>query len=735
MEQVLHVFVSLVYNAALLLALVLLFDSLTKTEVFAGNSSKIKVGLVLGVIVLGIMINPIVLRHGIVFDSRTVFFSVASMFFEPLSVLIAALMAAIYRLSLGGPGIYTGVSTIAASFAIGFLFRRLHHRWKKPYGFGEFYTLGLAVHASMILLMLLTPASMHREILKVIAPPALILFPFGTVLLGHLVNRRMQRYLEGKKLEHSESQYRLLTETANDIIFIRNPDDYIIFANKRAQDILGIDATDYYKVKSLQFVVPKYLEKAVRRQRENSIMAGSGENFVLEIVDKNGEHRMMESNYGTIWEEGVFKGVMVAARDVTERIKLEEARQRYAARLEIIKELDNMVLEINSFESSLEKASQMLQKLIPFDILSINIFEGELLEVVELIKPADRFAFFHKKQKHSYDHSYIPELIQKKDYIDAAGIETPISMPVRMRLEKDGIKSHLYNALFWHGEVLGFLWFSAFQEDAFNAEHLEIARDFAKQLALIFDHRKQMTQIQNYSQVLSKTVEDRTAQLNSALTELESFSYTVAHDLRSPLKMIQNYCDLLNEDYGEKLDTEGKKMLENISAIVNRSDKLIMELLDLASLNPRDLQKTDVDMETIVKDIVNSQDTKDFEIEYLALPKAWGDASLLRQVWQNFIENALKYTRNSPQKKLSIGTKLGDEGYIYYIKDTGMGFPSEKADSIFAPFERLHKREGIDGTGIGLAITKKIILFHGGDTWAESEVGSGSSFYFWLPMK
>ncbi|MDD3535417.1 MAG: ATP-binding protein [Candidatus Cloacimonetes bacterium] len=735
MEQIIQVFVSLVYNAALLLALVLLFDSLAQTEVFSGSISKMKVGLVLGAIALGIMLNPMKLHTGVVFDSRTVFFSVASMFFDPLSVVIAALMAAGFRLSLGGAGIYTGVSTIISSMGFGFLFRRLHHRWKKPYGFWEFYSLGIVVHISMVLLMNLTPPDMRSEIIRVIMLPALLLFPLGTVLLGHLVHRRLKRYEECKKMERSEAQYRLLAETSNDIIFIRDTDDYIIYANKRAQELMGISPEDYHKVKTLKFVAPAYLEETVRRQRINSTLAGEKELFILEVIDKYGEHRMMESNYGAIWEDGVFKGVMVAARDVTDRIKTEEARARYAARLEILKELDKMVLDVNSFENSLEKASKMLQKLIPFDILSVNKFQGEKLEIVELLKPAERFAFLHKNQKHAFDADIIAELGENKDYVEVAGTKTLIAMPVRMRLEKDGITSHQYNALLWRGEVLGFLWFSAFAADAFTAEHLEIARDFAKQLALIFDHRKQMEQIQNNSQVLVKTVEDRTAQLKSAITELESFSYTVAHDLRSPLKMIQNYCDILLEDYGKKLDAEGNKMLENINAIVVRSDKLTMELLDLARLNLMGLQKEDVNMEAIVKEIVNSQNTQGFEIEYLAIPPAWGDASLLRQVWQNFIENALKYTRDSQFKKITIGTKVGDEGYIYYVKDTGIGFLPEKADSIFAPFERLHKSEGYDGTGIGLAITKKIILFHDGDTWAESEVGKGSIFYFWLPMK
>ncbi|MCD8480119.1 MAG: ATP-binding protein [Candidatus Cloacimonetes bacterium] len=215
---------------------------------------------------------------------------------------------------------------------------------------------------------------------------------------------------------------------------------------------------------------------------------------------------------------------------------------------------------------------------------------------------------------------------------------------------------------------------------------------------------------------------------------MEAFSYSVAHDLRTPLKLIYGYSDALQEDYARKLDDEGQEMLAAIKTTSVRMDKLITELLDLARLNPEALKAEPVDTQSMVEHIWRGVNPGDFELEFHSLPAVWGDPTLLSQVWQNLLENAIKFTRPCPVRRIEIGCQTVDKEQVFYVRDTGVGFDPEKKDDIFAPFKRSHSLQEFEGTGIGLAITKKIIINHKGRIWAESEPNKGSSFFFTLPM-
>ncbi|HQQ68663.1 MAG TPA: ATP-binding protein, partial [Candidatus Cloacimonadota bacterium] len=310
----------------------------------------------------------------------------------------------------------------------------------------------------------------------------------------------------------------------------------------------------------------------------------------------------------------------------------------------------------------------------------------------------------------------------------------PSKIPIRARLTRDGIACFMYNAMSLKDKMVGFLWFGSFQKDFFDQEYLEIAQDFANQLAIVLNHIGLIKTIQDHSEELAKTVSERTSQLQNALKELEAFSYSVAHDLRVPLKLIHAYGNALEEDYASLLDEEGKSMLSEISSTTQRMDKLIVELLELAKLSPNAVKYETVNMHELVTDIIRALDYSEFDIDIHPLPEVRGDYTLLGQVWQNLVENALKFSRMAKNKRISIGCTMDDDHIIFYVKDNGVGFDQSKAEDIFAPFKRLHNLEGTDGTGIGLAVTKRIVLNHNGKIWAESKPGQGSTFYFSLPV-
>jgi len=220
--------------------------------------------------------------------------------------------------------------------------------------------------------------------------------------------------------------------------------------------------------------------------------------------------------------------------------------------------------------------------------------------------------------------------------------------------------------------------------------------------------------------------------------ELESFSYSVAHDLRAPLRAVNGYAQILNEDYGAKLDDEGKRIIENISHNATKMGTLIDELLAFSRLGRKDLQSIMVDMNELTHRVVNeiNKTTKhNAKIKIGNLHPVNGDYGLLHHVMFNLISNAVKYSskKNEPVVEISSEEKNGE--ILLSVKDNGAGFDMKYADKLFGVFQRLHSQAEFEGNGVGLAIVQRIIAKHNGRVWAEGKKNEGAIFHFSLPIK
>ena len=238
---------------------------------------------------------------------------------------------------------------------------------------------------------------------------------------------------------------------------------------------------------------------------------------------------------------------------------------------------------------------------------------------------------------------------------------------------------------------------------------------------------------------LELRVAERTAQLENANREMEAFTYSVSHDLRAPLRAIDGFSSFLLEDYSASLDSEGKRLLGVIRKNSQRMGQLITDLLSLSRVSRTELRFSRVDMTALVASALSEAGPPDagadFEMDLRSLPDAWGDPSLLRQVWVNLISNAFKYSMKSPAKRIEIGGYTDGGDLVYYVMDDGAGFEPEYADKLFTPFQRLHKTEEFAGNGIGLALVQRIVARHDGKVRAEGRPGKGATFYFSLPDK
>jgi light-regulated signal transduction histidine kinase (bacteriophytochrome) len=226
----------------------------------------------------------------------------------------------------------------------------------------------------------------------------------------------------------------------------------------------------------------------------------------------------------------------------------------------------------------------------------------------------------------------------------------------------------------------------------------------------------------------------RTAELEAANKELEAFSYSVSHDLRSPLRMIDNYARVGLETSPPVAPVH--HALESIRGTVGRMGQLVDDLLSFSRLGRQPLQKRYTDPAELVQDALDElraeQDGRSIDISILRLPKCQADPALLKIVFVNLLHNALKFTRRRSRACIEIGCRSGDDGPVYYVKDNGIGFDMQFTQQMFGLFQRLHRHEDIEGTGVGLAVVQRIIHRHGGRIWAEAEIDNGATFYFTL---
>jgi two-component system sensor histidine kinase/response regulator len=227
-------------------------------------------------------------------------------------------------------------------------------------------------------------------------------------------------------------------------------------------------------------------------------------------------------------------------------------------------------------------------------------------------------------------------------------------------------------------------------------------------------------------------------QMETLNKELESFAFSVSHDLRAPLRSVIGYTKILEEDYSTHLDDHAKRVLNTLIQNANKMNNLIDDLLEFSRLGRKEIRKTEIDSESLVKQLMNEMSVSephraDIKIETLA--PAFGDYSLLNQVWTNLLSNAIKYSAKKEHPVIVIGSQRKSDETTYYVKDNGAGFDMAYVEKLFGVFQRLHHQRDFEGTGVGLALVQRIINKHGGKVWAEGKVNEGAAFYFSLPGK
>ncbi|MCX6054714.1 MAG: PAS domain S-box protein [Chloroflexi bacterium] len=258
-------------------------------------------------------------------------------------------------------------------------------------------------------------------------------------------------------------------------------------------------------------------------------------------------------------------------------------------------------------------------------------------------------------------------------------------------------------------------------------------------ISIVEDQKIAQDEVHRLNNELEERVARRTAQLESSNKELEAFAYSVSHDLRAPLRAIDGYSTILMQEYAQKLNQEGIRLLDIIRASTAKMDQLITDLLALSRVGRTELKFTLINMTSLVNSVYNEMASTEVKEKFLFqvndLPDIWGDLTLMRQVWTNLIANSIKYTMPQNRCVIEISGAKNNGLFTFRIKDNGVGFNPKYMDKLFGLFQRLHKTGEFEGTGVGLAIVQRIITRHGGRIWAESQLNEGAVFQFEIPER
>ena len=681
------IFIDILFNLGTIIAFGIIPSFISITSKY----KKIYYGLLFGFGSIIGMINPVILKPGLFFDGRSVLISLAGLFFGPIPSIMSASIAIIYRFYQAGMAATTGSLVILSSMIIGIVFFRFRNKDKDDLPVRYLFLFGILVHLAMILLMFTLPSGNALSTIKTISLPVMIIYPLATVVVGKILSLSITRNNIMKTLHETESIFNTFMEHSPIYVFFKDENirslrlskNYVSLLGKPLQDLLG---------KNMDELFPSDFAKSMINDDKRVLQEGR-----VITVDEELNGRFYTTIKFPILAEGEPRFLAGYTIDITERKMMEENLIKSHLLLQRIIDL----LPIRVFWKDVD-----LHFLGCNQIFANDAGKNKAEELIGL----DDFQMNWKEQAKAYQED---DQIVMKSGISKLNFEESQTTPTGNIMWVKTSKVPLTDL---NGITIGIL---GVYED-------------------ITDRKKAEEDLHKLNEELESRVKQRTRELENSNKDLEAFSNSISHDLRAPLRAIEGFSQILESEFKIKLGPEGLRLINIIIDNTNHMNRLIRGMLSVSKASSGDLKKIYLEMNNLVngvyQEIVSEEERKNITLNISPLQPGYGDTILIKQVWINLLENAVKFTRNKENPTITIQSTVEDNQNVYSVKDNGTGFNPEYKTKLFQMFQRLHTPEEFEGTGIGLAVVERIIRRHSGKVWAEGEEGVGATFYFTLPL-
>ncbi len=537
-------------------------------------------------------------------------------------------------------------------------------------------------------------------------------------------------------LRESEERFRKVFEEGPLGMAVLSPDDRFIRANAALCSMTGYTEEELIGTKYLNITHAEDVD--VGKQQAQQLLSG-------EIPSLQTEKRYITKEGKTLWinltasfvrdDEGnpLYKLTMV--EDITDRKRAEDEIQQRVRELTALNNLGRRVGATLSLEQVVKAALEEITEPVNPDLALLFLREGDEL-ILQGTSPKGTPYAHQETPVHIVGECLCGLAVSERSTLYSTDIHSDPRCTWK-ECKEAGLRSFAALPMQSGDEIIGVLGLASAEERDFGAQDTFLEAMIA-QITSGLQNAILHKQIQRHAEELEQRVAERTAELAAKNRELETFTYSVSHDLKAPLRGIDGYSRLLLEDHLDQLDEEGRMFLRTIRRATDRMHQLIEDLLTYSRLERRSLTTGRIDPQALVESLIaeRAEEIEERGVRVTVdVPCAHvlADAEGLTQALRNLLENALKFTHETSEPQIEIGGRETEKSCILWVRDNGIGFDMKYHNRIFKIFERLHRQEDYPGTGVGLAIVHKALERIGGRTWAESKQGEGATFYLEIP--